>query len=50
MIAKHADDPSSRFYKKCPGRGQSSELYMRRAVVFYFVELDGEKKHQTPET
>lgn len=49
MIAKRADDPSSRIYEKCLGTAQSSELYLRRAVVFYFVLFDGEKKPQTPE-
>lgn len=50
MIAKHADNPSSRIYEKGPGRGQSSELYLRRAVMFYLVLFDGEKKCQTPES
>lgn len=50
MFAKHADDPSGGIYEECPGRGQSSELYLRRAVVFYFVLFDGEKKRQTPES
>lgn len=44
MIAKHEEDPSRRIYKECPGRGQSSEVYLRKAVVFYFVLFDGEKK------
>lgn len=45
MIAKHVEDPSRRIYEECPGRGQSSEAYLRKAVVFYFDLFDGEKNH-----
>lgn len=48
MIAKHVEDPSRRIYEECPGRWQSSEAYLRKSAVFYFVLFDGEKK--PPET
>lgn len=45
MIAKHVEDPSRGIYEECPGRGQSAEAHLRKAVVFYFVLFDGEKNH-----
>lgn len=41
-------DPSQRICEVCPGRGQSSEAYLRKVVVFYFVLFDGERKY-TPQ-
>lgn len=50
MIAHcvHSFDPSQRICEECPGRGQSSEAYLRKVVVFYFVLFDGERK-STPQ-